>query len=88
MKISNLRLHYKDAALERRQITLPIISAFKKRLPQILQPLTSGHELQVWTKRERYGKITWHAYDPVSDRHVVRESEAEMRAWVEERYYH
>lgn len=87
MKISNLRLHYDDAALESRQITLPTISVFKRRLQQILQHLISGRELQVWTKTDRYGKITWHAYDPVSDRCVVRESEAQMRAWVEERYY-
>lgn len=87
MKISNLRLHYDDAALESRQIVLPIISVFKRRLQQIIQYLTSGNEVQVWTKTDRYGKITWHAYDPVSDRCVVRESESEMRTWVEERYY-
>jgi hypothetical protein len=88
MKISNLHLHYDDSGLESRQITLRIISAFKRKLQQVIQYLTSGDELQVWTKRDRYGKITWQAYDPISDRRVVRESEAEMRAWVEKRYYY
>lgn len=87
MKISNLRLHSDDAALERRQIVFPIISAFKRRLQQIIQYLTSGSEVQVWTKTDRYSNMTWHAYDPVSDRRVIWESEAEMRKWVEERYY-
>jgi hypothetical protein len=88
MKISNLRLDYNDAALENRQIALPIISAFKRGLQQIIQYLNRGSELQVWTTIARDGEIRWHAYDPVSDRRVVTQSEAQMRAWVEERYYH
>lgn len=88
MKISNLRLHYNDLVLERRSIALPTLSEFKRGLQQLVQYLNSGNKLQVWTKIDRDGKITWHAYDPISDRRVVRESEAEMRAWLEERYYH
>ena len=88
MKIFNLRLYYNDVALESRQITLPILSVFKRRAQQLVQYLNSADKLQVWTKMDRDGTITWHAYDPVSDRRVVRESEVEMRAWLEERYYH
>jgi hypothetical protein len=88
MKISNLRLDYKDVALGSRPIALPIISAFKRGLQQIIQYLNSGNELKVWTTRARDGEIRWHAYDRVSDRRVVTESEAQMRAWVEERYYY
>ncbi|HEY9605670.1 MAG TPA: hypothetical protein V6C85_28960 [Allocoleopsis sp.] len=88
MKISNLHLHDNNSALEHRTITLPIFSVFNRGLQQLIQYLNSGNKLQVWTKIDRDGKITWHAYDPISERRVVRESEVEMRAWLEERYYH
>ncbi len=38
--------------------------------------------------RSRAGEWVWDAYDPRSGRSFVSTSEAEMRAWLESRYYH
>lgn len=43
-------------------------------------------EPQVWQKRDRHGRLCWHAYDPMTRRSFWCESEDEMRQWLEERY--
>ncbi len=48
--------------------------------------MTNEQELQVWQSSDRSGKTWWHGYDPVTGRSVCRDSEAEMRIWLEERY--
>ncbi|WP_439566398.1 hypothetical protein [Gloeocapsopsis crepidinum] len=54
---------------------------------RLLQALTSRDRLQVWQKKDRYGRSYWQAYDPVSDSKISLASEAEMRVWIEQRYY-
>lgn len=49
--------------------------------------LFQGQEPKIWQSTDRFGQTWWHAYDPVKDRFVSRDSEAEMRIWLEERYY-
>jgi hypothetical protein len=48
--------------------------------------MAKEQELQVWQSSDRSGKTWWHGYDPVTGRSVCRDSEAEMRIWLEERY--
>ncbi|GAB4368244.1 MAG: hypothetical protein Kow00121_07220 [Elainellaceae cyanobacterium] len=48
--------------------------------------LTQTQELQVWQASDRTGAIQWHAYDPVTGVSVIRDSEAEMRIWIEQHY--
>ncbi|PIG92465.1 hypothetical protein [Gloeocapsopsis sp. IPPAS B-1203] len=62
-------------------------SLFRIILLRLFQALTSRDRLQVWQKKDRYGRSYWQAYDPVSDSKISLASEAEMRVWIEQRYY-
>jgi hypothetical protein len=43
---------------------------------------------RVRSYRSHAGEMVWDAYDPRSGRSFTCTSEAEMRAWLESRYYH
>lgn len=43
---------------------------------------------RVRSYRSAAGEWVWDAYDPASGRSFTSTSEAEMRAWLESRYYH
>jgi hypothetical protein len=60
-----------------------IINSIGQRLVAVM---AKEQELQVWQSSDRSGKTWWHGYDPVTGRSVCRDSEAEMRIWLEERY--
>lgn len=49
--------------------------------------LTCNYELQVWQKTDRYGNNYWQAKDPKTGKSTSLGSEAEMRIWIEQRYY-
>ena len=53
----------------------------------IVTVLTKEQELQIWQTSDRSGKTWWHGYDPVTGSSVCKDSEAEMRIWLEKRYY-
>lgn len=88
MKTSNPHFQLSDQALPNRQIKLPRLSVLNRAFQVCVQFLINDHEPQIWTTTDHYGTIYWHAHDPVSDRSVTLASEAEMRAWLEQRYYH
>lgn len=54
---------------------------------QLSASLTKGNELQVWQTSDRFGNTWWNAYDPATDSSTSVGSEAEMRGWIEKRYY-
>jgi hypothetical protein len=87
MKTSNAGLRFSDESLQKLEIKLPSISVFKRILQAFVSFFYSGNEPQVWSKTNRYGNTSWYAYDPVSGYSVSRDSEAEMREWLEQRYY-
>jgi hypothetical protein len=87
MKTSNAGLRFSDESLQKLEIKLPSISVFKRILQAFVPFFYSGNEPQVWSKTNRYGNTSWYAYDPVSGYSVSRDSEAEMREWLEQRYY-
>ncbi len=49
--------------------------------------LSGSSELEVWHSLDRFGKIRWHVYDFSSGRSAYLNSEAEVRRWLDERYY-
>lgn len=66
----------------------PSFSSILKNIwQQFLGAMARGNEPRVWQRRDRTGKTWWHGYDPVSGRSTCLASEAEMRMWLEERYY-
>ena len=59
-----------------------------KKIVQLLNKAFIGsNELRVWQTYDRYGNNWWHAYAPLTGRYTCVESEAEMRVWIEKRYY-
>jgi len=53
----------------------------------LVESLIQGQELKIWQSTDRFGNTHWYAYDPMTSSSVTRDSEAEMRVWVEQRYY-
>lgn len=87
MKISNRQLGFTHKSLAIRQIKSPIVSRWQIFLQLFIRFFASGDQLQVWTKKDRNGRISWHAYDPVNGARMSRDTEVEMREWIERRYY-
>lgn len=87
MKTYNAGLRFSNEFLQKSEIKLPGISVFKRVLQCFVPFFYSCNEPQIWSKTDRYGNTSWHAYDPVSGYSVSRDSEAEMRQWLEQRYY-
>ncbi|MBD1908217.1 hypothetical protein NDI37_11775 [Funiculus sociatus GB2-A5] len=52
-----------------------------------LRFLVNASELRVWQVSDGHGHTYWRAYDPVSGRSSYLGSEAEVRSWIEQRYY-
>ncbi|WP_236738926.1 hypothetical protein [Chroogloeocystis siderophila] len=60
---------------------------FNRVLLHLFRYLTSRNDVQVWQKKDRHGRSYWQAYDPLTDKKISLASEAEMRIWIEQRYY-
>jgi hypothetical protein len=56
-------------------------------LQNLFASLLRGNELQVKQRRDRQGNTWWQAFDPNTDESASFGSEAEMRSWIEQRYY-
>ncbi|MUL35422.1 hypothetical protein BWI75_03380 [Gloeocapsopsis sp. AAB1 = 1H9] len=65
-----------------------VFAPLKSIWQQVINYLNAKHELQVWQSSDRDGHTWWNAYDPITGRTTKRNSETEMRAWIEERYYY
>lgn len=47
----------------------------------------ASNEPHVWQTQDVDGKPVWNAYDPATHRSIDQVSAAELRIWLEERYY-
>ena len=52
----------------------------------LLKALTAGDEPRIWLNSNSAEK-RWCAYDPTTNRSASFDSEAELRVWLEQRYY-
>lgn len=64
-----------------------LASVVKAIWQRLLRILTISNELQVVKKKDRNGNTYWQAYDPATGKSTSLGSEAEMRVWIEQRYY-
>ena len=53
----------------------------------LLAILIKDNDLQIWQTSDSFGNNWWHAYDPATGRSTSVDSEADMRVWIEQRYY-
>lgn len=56
-------------------------------LQRLFASLVRDDELQVRQRRDRQGNTWWQAFDPNTRESASFGSEAEMRSWIEQRYY-
>jgi len=75
--------HQSPKKAKRTDVFAPIKSIWQ----QVVNYLNATNELQVWQSSDRNGRTWWNAYDPITGRTTKRDSESEMRTWIEERYY-
>ncbi|MBW4582910.1 MAG: hypothetical protein KME42_25360 [Tildeniella nuda ZEHNDER 1965/U140] len=54
---------------------------------RLVHLLTHAQTLHVWQHLDRFGNRYWQAYDAATGRSTSAGSEAEIRAWLEERRY-
>ncbi len=66
-------------------------AATKKRLSQagqsLLRSLAGSREPRITVRRDRQGNPYFVAYDPVDGQQQTFASEAEVRIWLDQRYY-
>jgi hypothetical protein len=62
-------------------------SAWNTFWRQVVEGIIGNQEPQIWQEVDRHGQLYWHGYDPQSGNYFTSDSEAEMRVWVEQRYY-
>lgn len=72
---------------ENKSQTRKLSSVLNQFWQHLVTSITQGQEPRIWQHTDRTGKIWWHGYDPHTERSIRVDSEAEMRIWLEERYY-
>jgi hypothetical protein len=87
VKVSTSQLSLFHKGLQKSPAKLSIIPTLKRILEGLTESFLGGNELQIWQTYDRFGNNWWHAYDPVTGCRTRVQSEAEMRAWIENRYY-
>ncbi len=63
------------------------LSLINESLQLFIESLSFSNELRIWQGYDRFGNEVWHAFEPVTGKHTCADSEAEMRTWIEKRYY-
>ncbi|GAB4237220.1 MAG: hypothetical protein Kow00121_64350 [Elainellaceae cyanobacterium] len=53
----------------------------------LLDTFAKGSEPRIYQKRDRYGKVFFQVYDPISGRSSTLDSEQQVRMWLDQRYY-
>jgi hypothetical protein len=81
-----LELLVKDAEENKNKIR-NLSSVFHQFWQYLVTSIVQGQEPRIWQHTDRSGQIWWHGYDPLTERSICVDCEAEMRIWLEERYY-
>lgn len=63
------------------------LAKFQSTWNKMIAMFTAGKEPKIWLSSDAEGKLYWNAFDPQTHRFVEHLSEAEMRIWIEKRYY-
>ncbi|MDJ0634856.1 MAG: hypothetical protein QNJ34_16830 [Xenococcaceae cyanobacterium MO_188.B29] len=92
---SKVRVNYWQQDPENNQSTVrKAIATLGKKIAQSLHNLSdrllrfdTNSEPKIWKKKDRSGNTYFRIYDPIGDRHIYLDSEAEVRWWLDKRYY-
>lgn len=67
------------------KVTLP--SRLRKFWDRLVKFIVNGEEPRIWTKTDDAGNLWWCIYDPTTGARGIFGSEAEVRSWLDGRYY-
>ena len=102
MRTLEQKLTYENLELIARPSSLPPSAAkpatFKRALTffrhlasTAMHQLTHSHEPRIWASTIKSGpnagQTLWHLHDPLTQHRATLASEAEVRTWLETRYY-
>ncbi|MGJ3245314.1 MAG: hypothetical protein ACFE0I_04475 [Elainellaceae cyanobacterium] len=62
-------------------------SRLQKIWQWFVSAMAQNSEPRIWKVADAKGNPYWRVYDPASDRMTTLASEAEVRIWLEQRYY-
>lgn len=62
-------------------------SWLKKLWRSLVTALVQRSEMHIWQTADRSGHTWWNVYDPTTGETVRLDSDAEVRAWIEQSYY-
>lgn len=63
------------------------VSKLEQLLRRIVESIIAVNELKIYSLKSRSGHCCWAVHDPLLGRKVFFESEAEVREWLDRRYY-
>lgn len=72
--------------MEKTNLWLTIISPSQQLWNGFWEAISGNDEPHIWYTVD-HGHSHWHAYDPRSERSICVDSEADLRDWLEHRYY-
>ena len=84
---SDTSLLLSNERLEKHPIKFSIVPILRKIVQRLIETFIGSNDLQIGQTYDRFGNKWWHVYDPVTGRHASVDSEEQLRAWIEERYY-
>lgn len=64
-----------------------LAEGFRFGLKQLVQVLSPSQEPRIQARSSQDGQTLFDAYDPVTQQRIRGVSEADLRAWLEQRYY-
>lgn len=63
------------------------VSKIARIWSQIVESIIAVNELKIYSLKSRSGSFYWEIHDPLLGRKVFFDSEAEVREWLDRRYY-
>jgi hypothetical protein len=71
---------------EQKSVTLA--SKFGRILHRLIESIIAVNEPKIYSLKSRSGNAYWAIRDPILGHKLFFESEQEVRAWLDKRYYH
>jgi hypothetical protein len=69
------------------QKTSTLVSKLSRIWHRFIESIITVNEFKIYSPRSKSGCPYWAIHDPISGRRVFFDSETEVRAWLDRRYY-
>lgn len=86
-KTNFVRLESTPFLQTRKQKMLKLASQLSQALKLFFESIFNSDEPNIHQSRDRFGNVFWTVYDPITGCKLYFESEAEVRIWLDRRYY-